>query len=111
MADLGSTELPPVYLRGRPGPNRRRTPMSCVKTSVLLALGIVSLLPVTAWADEEHTPDDASAVVQKYLDAKVKKEGVYRFKDAQADAQLELVKEEIRVSRGIHGYGFFVCVQ
>ena len=86
--------------------------MSCVKTSALLALCIVSLLPVTGWADEEHTPDDASAVVQKYLDAKVKKEGgVFRFKDAQADAQLELVKDEIRVSRGIHGYGFFVCVE
>src|SRR5262245_210407 len=99
MADLGSTELPPVYLRGRPGPNRRRTPMSCVKTSVLLALGIVSLLPITAWADEEHTPDDASAVVQKYVAAKIKKDGAFRFKDAQADAQLELVQDEIRMAR------------
>src|SRR5215470_6428119 len=85
--------------------------MSCVKTSVLLAFGIVSFLPVAAWADEEKTPEDASAVVQKYLDARVKKEGAFRFKDAQADAQLELVKDEIRVARGIHGYGFFVCVQ
>src|ERR1044071_4025783 len=91
--------------------DRRRTRMSCVKTSVLLALAIVSLLPATGWADEEHTPDDASAVVQKYLAARVKKEGAFRFKDAQADAQLELVQDEIRVARGIHGYGFFVCVQ
>src|SRR5882672_392185 len=72
------------------------TRMSCVKTSVLLALAIVSLLPVAAWADEEHTPDDASAVVQKYLDARIKKEGVFRFKDAQADAKLELVQDQIR---------------
>ncbi len=85
--------------------------MSCMKRSGLLALAIVSLLPVAGWADEEHTPDDASATVQKYLDARVKKEGVFRFKDAQADAQLELVQEQIRVARGIHGYGFFVCVE
>src|ERR1044071_1881531 len=81
---------------------RRRTRMSHVKTTVLLALGLVSFLPLAAWADDDHTPDDASAVVKKYLDAKVKKEGVFHFKDAQADAQLDLVMEEIRVARGIH---------
>ncbi|MGH9885626.1 MAG: hypothetical protein ACREBE_08865, partial [bacterium] len=85
--------------------------MRPVKTTVLLALGLVSLLPVAAWADDEHTPDDASAVVQKYLDARVKKDGVFKFRDVQADVPLDLVQEQIRVSRGIHGYGFFVCVQ
>jgi hypothetical protein len=85
--------------------------MSRVKRSALLAFGIVGLLAVPVRADEEHTPDDASAAVQKYLDARVKKEGVFRFKDAQADVQLELVEDQIRVARGIHGYGLFVCVE
>jgi len=59
---------------------------------------------------EEHTTDEASAAVQKYLDDTVKKDGVFRLHDAQADAQLELVEDQIRVARGIHGYGLFVCV-
>src|SRR5262249_44797829 len=85
--------------------------MWSMKRTVLLALGILSLLPVSARAGDDHTPDEASAGVRKNLDSGVKKDGVYRFKDAQADAQLELVEEQIRVARGIHGYGFFVCVQ
>lgn len=39
--------------------------MSDVKRSGLLVLGIVCLLPVAGRADDEHTPDDASAAVQK----------------------------------------------
>jgi hypothetical protein len=85
--------------------------MRCVKTSLLLVLGLVSVLPAAARADDDHTPDEASAQVQKYVDARVKKDGVFRFKDAQADAQLELVPEQINVARGIHAYGFFVCMQ
>jgi hypothetical protein len=84
--------------------------MRWVKGSALLAFGVVSLLAAPSGA-EEHTPDDASAAVQKYIDAKVKKDGVFRFKDAQANAQLELVEDQIRVARGIHGYGLFVCVE
>jgi len=60
---------------------------------------------------EEHTTEDASTAVQKYLDARVKSEGSFRFKDVRADEQLELVEDQIRVARGIHGYGFFVCAE
>jgi len=84
--------------------------MSWSTRSALGALGVVALLAVPARA-EEHTPDEASAAVQKYIDAKVKKEGAFRFKDAQANAQLELVQDQIRVARGINGYGLFVCVE
>jgi hypothetical protein len=83
--------------------------MSWTATSAVGTLAIVSLLAVPARA-EERTPDEASAAVQKYIDAKVKKEGTFRFKDAQASAQLDLVQDQIRVARGIHGYGLFVCV-
>src|SRR6266545_7077938 len=83
--------------------------MSWKTRSALGAFGIVALLAVPGRA-EERTPDEASAAVQKFIDAKVKKEGVFRFKDAQADAQLELVEDQVRVARGIHGYGLFVCV-
>jgi hypothetical protein len=84
--------------------------MSWTATSAVGTLAIVSLLAVPARA-EERTPDEASAAVQKYIDAKVKKEGTFRFKDAQASAQLDLVQDQIRVARGIHGYGLFVCVE
>lgn len=84
--------------------------MSWTARSALGAFAIVALVAVPGRA-EERTPDEASAAVQKYIDAKVKKEGVFRFKDAQAGAQLELVQDQIRVARGIHGHGLFVCVE
>jgi hypothetical protein len=87
--------------------------MSWTTRNALAAFVIVAIVALLAapGAAEERTPEEASAAVQKYIDARVKKEGAFRFKDAQADAQLELVQDQIRVARGIHGYGLFVCVE
>ena len=59
---------------------------------------------------EDPSPQDASAAVQAYIDAKVREEGTFRYKDQQADALLELEQDRIGNIRHIHGYGYFVDV-
>jgi hypothetical protein len=68
------------------------------------------LAPAPGRADEGFSPEDAKATVQAYIDAKVREAGVFRYKDQQADALLELELDLIRMVRRIHGYGFFVDV-
>jgi hypothetical protein len=59
---------------------------------------------------EDFGAQDASSAVQAYIDAKVRKEGAFRYEDRQAEAALELQQDKIRMVRRIHGYGFFVDV-
>jgi hypothetical protein len=58
---------------------------------------------------EEPTAEQAGAAAQAYIDARVKKDGAFRYKDQRADAILELEPERVKVVRQIHPYGFFAC--
>jgi hypothetical protein len=74
---------------------------------LLLAVSCgVAAVPARA---EEPTAEMASAAVEAYVDARVKKDGAFRYKDARADALLALEPERVRVVRQIHPYGFFAC--
>ncbi|MFL5303514.1 MAG: hypothetical protein ACJ79R_24605 [Anaeromyxobacteraceae bacterium] len=61
-----------------------------------------------AWA-QEFTGEQATKAVLAYVDARVQKDGSFRYKDQRADAVLELVPDGVRVVRQIHPYGHFVC--
>ena len=75
---------------------------------LLVACGL--LVSGSSRADEDFSQQDAKAAVQAYIDARVRQQGVFRYKDERADAQLELEQDRIRMVRSIHGYGFFVDV-
>jgi hypothetical protein len=78
------------------------------------ALSLAAVLALAAGAaaraEEDFTPDQASDAVRAYVDARVKKDGVFRYKDPRADAVLDLEPDGVRVARQIHPYGFFVCL-
>jgi hypothetical protein len=74
----------------------------------LAACGL--LVAVWSRADAEFSQEDASAAVQAFIDARVRQDGSFRFVDQQADAQLELEQDRVRLVRRIHGYGYFVDV-
>jgi len=73
---------------------------------LLVACGL--LAAAASRADQEFSQEDASSAVHAYIDAKVRQDGSFRYKDQQADALLELDLDGIRLVRRIHGYGFFV---
>jgi hypothetical protein len=77
-------------------------------TVLLAACGL--LVAGSIRADQEFSQQDASSAVQAYIDAKVRQEGAFRYKDQQADALLELEQDRIRLVRSISGYGHFVSV-
>ncbi len=76
--------------------------------ATLLALILASAEPCAAQTD--FSTDDARAVVQEQIDAKLRLDGVFRYKDTLADAELQLELDKVRLVRRIHGYGFFVDV-
>jgi len=80
-----------------------------MKPAVLLVAGGL-LVAGMSRADEEFSQEDVRASVQAYVDAKVRQEGAFRYKDQQADAMLDLEQDRIRMVRRIHGYGYFVDV-
>jgi hypothetical protein len=72
------------------------------------ACGTLAASPTRA---REFTQDDAAKAAQAYVDAKIQKEGAFRYKDQRADAVLDLQPDRVRVVREIHGYGLFVCME
>lgn len=76
----------------------------------LVVLVACLALAASSRAEEDFSPPDARAAVQAYIDTRVRPQGAFRLKDEQADAQLELEQDGIRMVRRIHGYGFFVDV-
>jgi transcription initiation factor IIE alpha subunit len=59
---------------------------------------------------EEFTPEQAAEAVRAHVAARVKKDGVFLYKDPRADAVLDLEPDGVRVARQIEPYGFFVCL-
>lgn len=79
-----------------------------MRLAVLLVAGLLAAGPSRAY--EDLSSQDAGAAVQAYIDAKVRQDGVFRYRDPQADVLLELEQDRIRLVRRIHGYGFFADV-
>jgi hypothetical protein len=67
-----------------------------------------ALLAVAARA-QEFSEEQARKAVLAYVDARVQKDGSFRYKDQRADAVLELVPDGVKVVRQIEPYGYFVC--
>lgn len=82
--------------------------MSSVALTVAVTCGLLLATPGQA---REFTPDEAGKAAQDYVEARVKKEGAFRYKDQRADATLELQLDRIRVVRQIADYGFFACAE
>jgi hypothetical protein len=55
------------------------------------------------------TEDDVNAAVKKVVDAKTK-DGTFVFHDPKLDADLNLLFDQIKIVRGMEGYGWFANV-
>jgi hypothetical protein len=55
------------------------------------------------------TEDDVNAAVKKVVDAKTK-DGAFVFHDPKLDADLNLIFDQIKIVRGMEGYGWFANV-
>src|SRR5689334_22925149 len=80
-----------------------------MRRSALGLTGAFILVAALVARAEEFTTEEAGKAAQAYLDARVKKDGAFRYKDQRADALLELVPDGIRVVRQLEPYGFFAC--
>ena len=55
------------------------------------------------------TEDDVNAAVKKVVDEKTK-DGTFVFHDPKLDADLNLLFDQIKIVRGMEGYGWFANV-
>jgi hypothetical protein len=55
---------------------------------------------------KEFTEDDVNAAVKKVVDERTK-DGAFVFRDPKLNADLNLVFEQIKIVRGMEGYGWF----
>jgi YHS domain-containing protein len=55
---------------------------------------------------KDFTEDDVNAAVKKTVDAR-SKDGAFVFHDPKLDADLNLIFEQIKIVRGMEGYGWF----
>lgn len=74
----------------------------------LLALSLLAAGPARG---DEPGEEEARKFVSGYLDARVQKDGAFRYDDRRAGAVLELAPDGIRVVRQVYPYGFFVCAE
>ncbi len=58
---------------------------------------------------KQFTEDDVNAAVKKVLDEKTK-DGAFVFHDPKLDADLNLLFDQIKIVRGMEGYGWFANV-
>jgi YHS domain-containing protein len=56
--------------------------------------------------EQEFSEADATAAVKSIIDER-SKDGVFVFHDPKLDADLRLVFDQIKIVRGMHGYGWF----
>src|SRR5262249_18810665 len=62
-----------------------------------------------AKATKEFTEDDVDKIVQEVI-AELSKDGAFVFHDPRLDADLNLQFEQIKIVRGMEGYGWFANV-
>ncbi len=83
--------------------------MQTKRVALLVTCGLLMAASSPA-DDEDFSQEDAKSAVSAYIDARIQKDGTFRYLDQQADALLELQLDNIRLVRHIHGYGYFVDV-
>ncbi len=62
--------------------------------------------PGTSGPTKEFTEDDVNAAVKTTIDAR-SKDGAFVFHDPKLNADLNLIYEQIKIVRGMEGYGWF----
>ena len=62
--------------------------------------------PAAATSERDFTEDDVNAAVKKVIDERTK-DGAFVFRDPKLNADLHLVFDEIKIVRGMEGYGWF----
>src|SRR5262249_56753051 len=62
--------------------------------------------PTSTGPTKDFTEDDVNAAVKKTVDER-SKDGVFKFHDPRLDEDLNLVYEQIKIVRGMEGYGWF----
>src|SRR5512145_3276036 len=67
------------------------------------AIGVFALGPAAAADIDENTVKDAVAAVI----AERSKDGAFVFRDPKLDADLNLIFEQVKIVRGMEGYGWF----
>ena len=62
--------------------------------------------PAAATSERDFTEDDVNAAVKKVIDERTK-DGAFVFRDPKLNADLHLVYEQVKIVRGMEGYGWF----
>ena len=62
--------------------------------------------PAAATSERDFTEDDVNAAVKKVIDER-SHDGVFVFRDPKLNADLHLVYEQVKIVRGMEGYGWF----
>ena len=62
--------------------------------------------PAAATSERDFTEDDVNAAVKKVIDERTK-DGAFVFRDPKLNADLHLVFDEVKIVRGMEGYGWF----
>jgi YHS domain-containing protein len=65
-----------------------------------------NVAPASRGPTKEFTEDDVNAAVKKTVDER-SKDGAFVFHDPKLDADLNLIFEQIKIVRGMEGYGWF----
>ena len=68
-----------------------------------------STAPTVSGPTKEFTEDDVNAAVKKVIDERTK-DGAFVFHDPKLDADLNLLFDQIKIVRGMEGYGWFANV-
>ena len=66
----------------------------------------LAALPAAAASERDFTEDDVNAALKKVIDER-SHDGVFVFRDPKLNADLHLVYEQVKIVRGMEGYGWF----
>jgi hypothetical protein len=66
----------------------------------------VFVTPAAATSERDFTEDDVNAAVKKVVDER-SHDGVFMFRDPKLNADLNLIYENVKIVRGMEGYGWF----
>jgi LmbE family N-acetylglucosaminyl deacetylase len=67
---------------------------------------LLAASPAATTSERDFTEDDVNAAVKKVIDER-SHDGVFVFRDPKLNADLHLVYEQVKIVRGMEGYGWF----
>jgi YHS domain-containing protein len=76
------------------------------KDNAAAAAPAAAVAPAATGHAKDFTEDDVNAAVKKVVDERTK-DGAFVFRDPKLNADLNLVFEQIKIVRGMEGYGWF----